>query len=92
MLILPIMVLERWDSAHLMAEMVVDTVVLFLWVYLQYLRCRTHFSLDGPSNDVLEMWFLTVFVHAVVMKERNYLCIVTFREPYTDCHGFIFHL
>ena len=41
-LTLPIMETERWNFAHLMAERMVNTVILISWRYLKYLRCRPH--------------------------------------------------
>ncbi len=49
-----IVVLDRWDLAHLMVEMMVNAVVLVLWMHLKYLRCRMQFSFGSTGYELLK--------------------------------------
>ena len=43
------MVLERQHLARLIAEWMANTLVLVLWRYLKYLRCKTRFLCSGTA-------------------------------------------
>ena len=40
-----IIVLERWNLARLIAERMVNTLVVVVWRYLEYLRCWANVSM-----------------------------------------------
>ena len=40
------MSLKRWNLAPLIAEMITNTMVLFLWKYLKYLQCKMYFFVE----------------------------------------------
>ena len=47
------MVRDRWTFTRLMAEVMVNTMVLVLWRNLKYSRCRMNFPLE--QNHLLEI-------------------------------------
>ena len=46
------MVREKWNLVHLMADKMMNTIILVLWKYLKCLQCQMPFSLE--HNNMTE--------------------------------------